>query len=168
MNYQNQKSFPKPEKIGKNQTKLGRRRVLRLVGISDSTQLKKQIQAKLRELVILRDGGCWLRHFPESGKCGGFRNDGALILQGEHLNTRSSGRSFADSRLVVCICQRHHIYWKPQFSSKYNELAEKFIGTKRTKLWHQVRDDKSPHKADLKLELLALTQEVEKLKKHAT
>jgi hypothetical protein len=31
-----------------------------------------------------------LCHYPESGTCGGYRQDGQLILQAEHLVTRSS------------------------------------------------------------------------------
>lgn len=138
---------------------------LRVRGISDSSVLKEEIQALLREIVTLRDGGCWLRHFTESGACGGYRKDGVLILQAEHLETRSNAQSFADHRLVVCICKRHHIYWKPQFSAKYNELAEKFIGPERTKLWKAVRDDRyMSHKVDFQLELLALKQYLAKLK----
>ena len=137
---------------------------LRYRGVNEVSVIKEQIQAILRQIVILRDGGCWLRHYPEAGKCGGYRKDGELILQAEHLHTRSNSVSFADHRLVVCICKRHHIYWKPQYSSRYNELAEKFIGKERTKLWHRVKNDYSPHKIDWKLELLAVQQELKKLK----
>lgn len=91
--------------------------------------------------------------------CGGYRNDGELILQAEHLHTRSNASSFSDSRLVVCVCQRHHIYYKPQHSVEYNELARDFIGKKNAQLWDRVKEDRTPHKVDLKLELLALKQE---------
>lgn len=140
---------------------------MRVAGISDSAALKREIQALLREIVILRDGGCWLRHYPEAGACGGYRKDGQLILQAEHLHTRARAASFSDSRLVVCICKRHHIFWKPQHSAVYNELAEAFIGPERTKLWRAVREDHRPHKVDLKLEKLALEQELKALKQAA-
>lgn len=136
---------------------------LRFRGVSDASVLKEQIQATLREIVIKRDGGCWLRNYPQSGACGGHRGDGELILQAEHLHTRSNAASFSDPRLVVCICQRHHIYWKPQYSALYNELAEDFIGPERTKLWKKVREDYTSHKVDLKLELIALQSELKKL-----
>jgi hypothetical protein len=136
---------------------------IRVVGHSPVSELKKEIQALLRQAVIQRDGGCWLRHYSESGACGGYRNDGELILQAEHLHTRANSASFADLRLVVCICQRHHIYWKPQHSARYNELAEKFIGKERANLWKRVREDHTPHKVDWKLALLGLKSELKKL-----
>lgn len=144
-----------------------KRKKLRLVGISDTATLKREIQATLREVVIARDGGCFLRNYeneitPQFRQCGGYRNDGELILQAEHLHTRSNARSFSDSRLVVCACQRHHIYYKAQHSDEYNTLAKKYIGEKNTKLWESVKNDYSPHKVDLKLELLALKQELKK------
>ncbi len=142
-----------------------RRTKLRIVGHSTTSELKVEIQALLRQIVIIRDGGCWLRHFSQSGACGGYRNDGELILQAEHLHTRSNAASFSDSRLVVCICKRHHIYWKPQYSDLYNKLARDFIGKERSELWDKVRDDWRPHKIDLKLEKLALEQELKALQK---
>jgi hypothetical protein len=146
-----------------------RRTKLRVVGKSDTADLKKDIQAVLREIVILRDGGCFLRHFqneitPKYRNCGGYRNDGQLILQAEHLHSRGNANSFSDSRLVVCCCQRHHIYYKPEFSDEYNDLAKKYIGKTNTALWQRVKEDRSPHKVDLKLELLALQSELKKLK----
>jgi hypothetical protein len=126
-------------------------------GVSETSVLKEQIQAELRRIVIARDEGCWLRFYPESGACSGFTKDGVLILQAEHLHTRENSASYADPRLVVCICRHHHINWKPQYSSLYNKMAEDFIGPARTALWHRVRDDHSPHhRIDWKLELLAL------------
>lgn len=145
-----------------------RRTKLRLVGQSSKTELKNEIQAILRAIVILRDGGCFLRHYSKNIEsnyvsCSGKRKDGDLILQAEHLHTRGNASSFSDSRLVVCVCQRHHIYYKPQFTVSYNELAKTYIGEKRSKLWEAVRLDRSPHKVDLKLEKLALEQELKKL-----
>ena len=146
-----------------------KRTKLRIKGTSTTAQLKDEIQSTLREIVILRDGGCWLRNYkdeitPQYKECGGWRKDGGLILQAEHLNSRSNANSFSDSRLVVCCCKRHHIYYKPQFSDEYNHFARKFIGEENAKLWDRVREDRSPHKQDLKLELLALRQELKKLK----
>lgn len=140
-----------------------RRTKLRIVGHSTTSELRTEIQAVLRQIGILRDGGCFLRFYPEAGACGGFTKDGTLILQFEHLHTRANAASFSDSRLGVCICLRHHIYWKPQFSDRYNELAENFIGKERSDLWKRVREDRSPHKIDLKLELIALKQELKTL-----
>ncbi len=146
---------------------LKRKTPLRLVGRSTTSELKVEIQATLRALVIARDGGCFLRHYeneiePKYRECGGFTKTGNLILQAEHLHSRSNANSFSDSRLVVCVCSRHHIFYKPQYSDEYNILAKDFIGPERAKLWEAVRADRSPHKVDLKLELLALKQELAK------
>jgi len=140
-----------------------RRTKLRVVGHSTALELKRDIQAILRQIVIKRDGGCILRHYPESGACGGRRNDGELILQAEHLHTRANSASYADHRLVVCLCQRHHIYWKPQYSDTYYEIVREHIGPERTKLLDAVKNDHRPHKMDWKLEKLALEQELKKI-----
>lgn len=133
---------------------------LRVRGVSDTSVIKEQIQAELRRIVIERDGGCFLRFYPEAGACGSRpTKDGHLILQAEHLHTRANSASYADVRLVVCICERHHIFWKPQHSALYNELAADFIGKERAALWERVREDRRPHPmstADWKLELVAL------------
>lgn len=152
--------------IRKPTTPLKRTR-LRVAGVSDTALLKKDIQALLRQIVIKRDGGCFLRNYqsrinPQYKNCGGYRKDGELILQAEHLHSRSNASSFSDSRLVVCVCQRHHIYYKPQHSAEYNELAKEFIGKQNAELWDRVREDRTPYKVDLKLEKLSLEKELKK------
>tara|TARA_R110000868_G_C10970396_1_gene769743 strand:+ start:12156 stop:12698 length:543 start_codon:yes stop_codon:yes gene_type:complete len=154
--------------IGKKH--LLKRTKIRLVGTSTKAELKAEIQAILRQIVIARDGGCFLRNYesevtPQYRNCGGYRNDDDLILQAEHLHSRSNANSFSDSRLVVCVCQRHHIYYKPQHSAEYNLLARKFIGEKKSLLWDKVISDRSPVKVDLKLELIVLKQELKKYEK---
>ena len=136
---------------------------MRKVAISDTNTIKAKIQATLREIVIIRDKGCILRKSPIAGKCGGFRKDGELILQAEHLNSRIHSISFADPRLVVCLCQRHHIFWKPQEPALYNDLVRKIIGEQRCNLWDRVKEDRGAYKMDWKMELLALKQELKKL-----
>jgi len=158
------RSYLKRKPIGLGGSKLPRRgSKLRIKGISDASQDKREIQALLRQLVILRDGGCWMRHYSEAGSCGGRRNDGTIIYQAEHLHTRANSASYADSRLVVCICVHHHIHWKPQHSARYNELARDFIGEKRSKLWAAVQADRSPHKIDWKIAIIGLNQELKAL-----
>lgn len=133
---------------------------------SPTALMKDKIQATLREIVIARDGGCVLRNYkneinPQYRECGGWRNDGGLILQAEHLHTRANASSFSDSRLVVCICQRHHIYYKPQHSDEYYRIVKKHIGPERTKLLEAVQNDHSAHKVDLALALVVLKKELE-------
>ncbi len=145
----------------KRKTPLTKRTALKAISQSSSAQTKVRIQALLRAIVMRRDGGCILRHYPESGACGGFRRDGGLILQAEHLHTRANAASFADTRLVVCLCMRHHIYYKPQHSSEYNKLVRKHIGLERAALWDLIEENRyKATKVDLKLEELALIQEL--------
>ena len=156
------KSAPVVKKPALKRTKL------RLVGQSTQAELKREAQALLRQIVILRDGGCFLRNYTnrinsQYAQCGGYRNDGEIILQAEHLHTRTNAASFTDTRLVVCVCQRHHIFYKPQHSSEYNELAREYIGEKNAKLWDFIKNDRLSHKIDLKMEILGLKQELKKL-----
>lgn len=145
-----------------------KRTPLRRKSKSDTALIKDEIQRVLREIVMLRDGGCVFRHYeneitPQYRHCGGYRKDGELILQAEHLHTRSNMASFADSRLVVCICKLHHIFYKPQHGDEYYRIVKKHIGGERAKLLQAVQDDWKPHKVDLKMELIALNQELKKL-----
>lgn len=154
---------PNPKKQWLRKTKL------QVKGHSDTTQTKDEIQATVREIVILRDGGCFLRHFKHRiqtryQECGGFRKkDNQLILQAEHLHSRSNAISFADSRLVVCVCRNHHIFYKKQYQTEYDIFAREFIGPKNAKIWDWVIADRSPHKKDWRLELELLKQELKKL-----
>lgn len=141
-----------------------RRTKIRMRGKSETSVLKEQIQALLRKIVILRDGGCILRfNTEEAGNCGGYTNAGDLILQAEHLHTRANSASFADPRLVVCMCKRHHIYWKPQYPDDYYRIVKGIIGKERTKLLLAVQQDYSPHKMDWQLEKLSLEQYLKRL-----
>jgi len=154
----------------KNKGGFLRRTALAKLGKSPSTLMKNEIQAILRQIVIIRDGGCFLRHFKnrinhQYQECGGLTKAGELILQAEHLHTRANAASFADTRLVVCICKRHHVFYKPQHSDEYNGFAREFIGKERSELWEKVKNDRIPHKVDLALELVALKQELSKLTK---
>jgi hypothetical protein len=147
-----------------------KRTKLKRKGTSPQAIIKDQIQAILRQIVIARDGGCIFRHYKNEinhqyRECGGWRKDGGLILQAEHLHTRANASSFSDTRLVICICQRHHIYYKPQHSNEYYRIVKKHIGPARTKLLEAVQQDRTAHKVDMMLELVALKQELKKYEK---
>jgi hypothetical protein len=71
---------------------------LRVQGEGETAEVKQQIQALLREIAIVQDGGCILPHYTGSGACGGYRRDAQLILQAEHLVTRANSVSYADLR----------------------------------------------------------------------
>lgn len=151
-----------------------RRTPLRKKGRNSTALIKEMIQSTLREIVILRDGGCIFRHYkndvnPQYRECGSRpTKDGHLILQAEHLHTRANASSFSDTRLVICICQRHHIFYKPQHSDEYYKIVKKHIGPVRAKLLEAVQNDRTAHKVDLALALVVLKQELNKLKKLST
>ncbi len=138
-----------------------KRTKLRIVGHSTTSELKQEIQDTLRAIGLLRDGGCVLRTYHEAGPCGGRRkSDDGLILQAEHLVTRGNTATFADMRNIVILCRNHHMFFKPQQGSLYWNLIRRIIGEDRWKWMERARDDWTPHKVDLKLELLALKQEL--------
>src|SRR3990167_7944046 len=115
--------------------------MLRKRSKSETAQAKDRIQELLRQVSILRDGGCFLRNYAEAGKCGGYRKDGELILQFDHLHSRANNISFGDPRLGLCVCLRHHIYFKRQYPAQYETLAIKFIGKRSATLLKRVRED---------------------------
>lgn len=140
-----------------------RRTRIRAAGKSDTATVKREIQEILREGAIRRDGGCVLRHYPAAGSCGGYRKDGQLILQAEHLITRSNSATFADMRNIVCLCAHHHGNFKPQYSRIYWELMMGHLGEDRWAWLARAEADKSPHKVDMVLAKLALRQEVARM-----
>lgn len=148
-------------------TKPMRRTKLRKVGTSETSLIKGRIQELAREIVIIRDGGCILRNYPGTGKCGGYTVERKLILQAEHLETRSNSLSYADTRLIVCLCKNHHGFFKPNNEDKYYEIVKQHIGKERTALLEEVQKDRSPHKMDWKVEEQRLILELEEVKKQA-
>jgi hypothetical protein len=56
-------------------------------GKNETSIVKREIQEVVREIVIRRDGGCFLDH---TGNCSGYAKDGHLILQANHLITRAN------------------------------------------------------------------------------
>lgn len=137
----------------------------KISGHETTKDLKKDIQALVREIAILRDGGCVLRHYPEAGRCGWLRKDGQLILQAEHLITRGNSSTYGDMRNIVCLCAYHHTFFKPRYSKLYWDLIQKHLGEKRWKWFELAESDKKAYKVDWKLVKIALTQELEKMKK---
>ena len=132
---------------------------------SPTALAKDRIQALCRAISIKRDGGCVLRDYSETGKCGGCRNDGELVLQFDHLNTRSRNVSYGDPRCGVCVCKRHHLFYKRQFPFEYEKAVMDSIGKKRRDLVYRVRADKKDYNMVLndwlKIEM-ALIQELQK------
>jgi hypothetical protein len=136
-----------------------KRTKLRVAGHSTASELKRDIQALLREIVIKRDGGCVLR---------GIRNChgevGKAVLQADHLITRANSATYADSRLVVCLCRPCHGGFKQWHKNAYDNLVRQVISKERVELWKKCEKDswQPTHKIaqDWKLSKLALEQEL--------
>jgi hypothetical protein len=88
-----------------------------LLGKNETSIVKREIQDVLREIVTKRDGDCifsnlfFKRDILGAPICGGYAKDGHLILQADHLITRANATTYAEPRLVVCVCKGHH-GWK--------------------------------------------------------
>lgn len=113
---------------------------------SESAVAKDNIQALLRAIVIIVDGGCVLRHYSEAGPCSGWRQDGELILQAEHLVTRGNSVSYGDLRNIVCLCRDHHLSFKPTYGRIYWELIERYVGPERWAWIKRVEAEERAHK----------------------
>lgn len=128
----------------KRLTPLKRKTALNIVGHSDTAQLKEAIQVELRRIVIARDGGCVLRNSYDVQSCGGYAKDDHLILQADHLLTRANSATFADPRLVVCVCKAHH-GWKSVGSNRnkaqYDAAVHKVLSEERVTLWDACEKD---------------------------
>lgn len=117
-----------------------KRTPLRKTSKNPVSQAKIRIQALLRQICIKRDGGCVLREYRGTvGEC-------SDILQAEHLLTRGRSVGFGDLRNIVCLCQKHHIFWKPQNSRLYWELIENIIGKERWQWLKLAEADHTPQR----------------------
>lgn len=151
-----------------------KRTVLHVVGHSTTAQLKQEIQDLVREIVILRDGGCVFKQ--EKGHiCTGYApKAGHLVLQADHLMSRGNSETFADTRMIVCVCKGIHA-WKSVGSNmrkaEYDERVKKLISPERVKLWDECEKRRSnSYKMgayDWKLEIINLKSELAELKKKA-
>lgn len=162
----------KPRKPLKR-TPLAKRARIRVVGHSrpgfETADLKQEIQDLVRQIVIIRDKGCIFQR--ERGHiCTGFAKDGHLILQADHLITRGNSETFADTRLIVCVCKGIH-GWKSVGSNmrkaEYDERVKKLISPERVKLWEDCERNRFTSYRmgvyDWKLETVNLKSELEEL-----
>lgn len=130
-----------------------KRTKLRVKGISSASQLKDDIQALVRAIVIKRDGTCILRK---------LRRCTDTVLQADHLITRSNSATYADTRLIVCLCRSCHGGFKQWHESEYNEIVRSILPKERVDLWDKCMQDMHAHrtkKMDWAIERVALEQE---------
>ena len=136
---------------------------LRLVGHSSTSELKREIQAILRQIALLRDKECVLM---------GIRREHTKVMQYDHLITRANSATYADSRLGVLVCSGCHL-WKKWHKEEYDSLVRGVLlltgQKKRVKLWEECQKDSwrpTPARtSDWKLAKLALEQELKELTK---
>lgn len=149
--------------LSRNSSMTRAKRTMRYRHPSETNYIKERIQEELREIVIFRDGGCILRHTPQAGPCNGFKKDGTLVLQADHLETRANAASYADPRLVVCLCPGHHGGFKKWNKEKYDAIVRTLISPERVALWDAVHAARYQAKRnttyDWRMELIALVQE---------
>lgn len=134
-----------------------RRTKLRIKGISDTSEQKDEIQHLVREIVIKRDEGCILRKYRH---CGG--EIGQAVIQADHLISRANSATYADTRLIVCLCRSCH-GWKKWHEKEYEALVRSILPKNRVILWDKCEQDRhahKTHKADWKMEIIALKQEL--------
>lgn len=148
----------------KRGTKTLKRTKLNARGKSDSSVLKERIQHLVRQIVIKRDGGCILREIQGIGGCNGYAKDGHLILQADHLVTRANSATYADTRLIVCVCKGHHGGFKKWNKERYDEIVRSLLPQDRVELWERAEKERyrPTHRTsyDWKLEVIALEQEL--------
>lgn len=149
-------------RLGASKRATERPRGLRRKSRAPSAILKTDIQALLREIVIKRDRGCFIRSFRN---CNGV--PGRAVLQADHLITRGNAATYADSHLVVCVCRPCHL-WKKYHKEEYDKIVKKLLPENRRILWEQMETQRyiPAHKVayDWKLAKVALTQELKNLK----
>ena len=128
-------------------------------GKSEAALLKEDIQAMVRAIVIARDGGCILQD-GNTPRCNGYNKKGELILQADHLITRANSATYADTRLIVCVCKGHH-GWKNWHKNEYDAAVREILPPDRLALWEKAEKMSwKPAKMNWKLELAALKQEL--------
>lgn len=129
---------------------------MRKYAITETAKDKKEIQRLVREIVIKRDGGCVLRNIR---LCGG--EVGKAVLQADHLITRANSATYADTRLIVCLCRACHGGYKQWHKEKYDSLVKKVLSSERVALWDKCQNESwRATKMDWKVEILALKQEL--------
>jgi hypothetical protein len=89
-------------------------------GTSDTALIKDDIQHWAREIVILRDGDCILKK---------YRHCDDPVKQADHLITRANSATYADTRLIVCLCRSCH-GWKHWHKEEYDALVKNYPATR--------------------------------------
>ncbi len=145
-----------------------KRTKLRLKSFSTSAQLKDDIQYLVRLIVTIRDGGCILRNKRHCGATAHVEDNKVIsdtVIQADHLVTRANSATFADPRLIVCLCRGCH-GWKHWNEKAYDALIRTVLTPETIKLWDRVEQEHQAHKThkmDWVLEKLVLERQLAKM-----
>jgi len=132
---------------------------MRRQAITETAKDKREIQRLVREIVIKRDGGCILRHVRH---CGG--EIGKAVMQADHLITRANSATFADTRLIVCLCRPCHGGFKQWHKEQYDALIKTILPKETVELWDRCQHASwKASKMNWKVEIAALKQELSSL-----
>lgn len=144
-----------------------KRTKIHVVGHSTTAEDKAEIQRLIRLIVTIRDGGCILRTV-RCGQEASVEGDTVVsntVIQADHLVTRANSATFADTRLIVCLCKGCH-GWKHWNEKEYENLVRCLIPIGRVKLWDTAEQLRQAHvtcKVDWKLAIIVLKQELRAL-----
>lgn len=131
---------------------------------SESAGLKREIQALVRAIVMRRDKGCILR---SKRHCGAVLEATGHVFQADHLVTRANSATYADTRLIVCLCRNCH-GWKHWHKEEYDALVRQILERSRVLLWdraeHESWKPKRTTTVDWRIEIAALKQELAKIR----
>lgn len=147
-----------------------KRSKLKRKSTSETTLVKDEIQAVVRLIVTKRDKGCILRK-QRCGVIADVMDDKVLslgVIQADHLITRGNAATFADTRLIVCLCRGCH-GWKHWHKEQYDALVKSVLPRDRVELWERAEQEswkpKRTSSYDWKLTLFALKQELKEILK---
>lgn len=144
-------------RVSKNRVKK-----IKIAGFPTVTEIKKEIQATLREIVILRDKKCILHGI----RCYNFVGIEGVVWQAEHLVERSNSATYSDTRLVVLVCKNCHgwKHFKKSNHDQYDEWVRTKISKERIAHWDKCKEANwRPSKIDWKIELICLKSELKVL-----
>lgn len=148
---------------------------------SPTAKIKREIQKTLREIKLKEQGDCWVKLlFNRRGEVN-MDSDARFVIaemgdcdevkQYDHLESRARNISYANPKLGVLVCRRHH-FWhgspRKEQRETYERLVRLFIGPERAKLWDKVKNDRKNYPMGIyewNREIMALKQELKKLDK---
>lgn len=95
--------------------------------------------------------------------CGAILGATGHVFQADHLITRANSATFADTRLIVCLCRSCHGGYKQWHKEEYDALVKTILSPERVKLWEDAQYNSwRASKMDWRLEELALIKELKK------